>query len=95
MSQHVQRCPPWVLAVVVPAWAVAAFVGTWTARIIGNRYASATVGLLLLAALVLNLSLLPYPMWFKIANLLALPLAVVTGSGWPMRHKTAGCGEAN
>jgi hypothetical protein len=95
MYRHVQRYPHWVLAVVVPAWAVAAFVGTRTARRIGNLYSSATVGLLLLAALVFNISLLPYPIWFKIANLLAIPIAVVTGSGLPTRHNTAGSGEAN
>jgi hypothetical protein len=89
MYRHVQRYPPWVLAVVVPAWAVAALVGTWTAGRIGNLYSSATVGLLLLAALVFNISLLPYPLWFKIANLLAIPIAAIAGTGLSMRPKTA------
>jgi len=80
MCRHVERYPPWVLAVAVPAWAVAAFVGTWTARRIGNLYSAATVGLLILAALILNISMLPYPIWFKIANLIAIPTALVAGS---------------
>jgi hypothetical protein len=79
MCRHVERFPPWVLAVVVPAWAVAAFVGTWTAGRIGNFYSAATVGSLLLVALLFNVSGLPYPMWFKIANLVAVPIAVVAG----------------
>jgi hypothetical protein len=95
MCQHVERYPQWVLAVVVPAWAVAAFAGTGTARKIGNPYSSAIVGLLLLAALVLNISMLPYPTWFKIANLLALPAAVFAGMRLSMRHKTTGTGNGN
>ena len=95
MHRHVQQYPPWVLAVVVPAWAVAAFVGTWTARRMGNFYSSLTVGLLLLAALVFNISLLPYPMWFKLASLLAIPTAAVAGIGLSRSLKTAGAREAH
>lgn len=90
MCQHVERYPQWVLAVVVPAWAVAAFVSTWTARRIGNVYSSAIVGLLLLAALVFNISMLPYPTWFKIANLLVIPTAIFAGSRLSMRYKNHG-----
>lgn len=86
MCQHVERCPHWVLAVVVPAWAVAAFASTWTARRIGNLYSSAIVGLLLLAALVFNVSMLPYSTWFKVANLLVIPIAVFAGSRPLMRQ---------
>jgi hypothetical protein len=95
MCRHVERYPQWFLAVGVLAWAVTAFVGTWIAQRIGNLYSAATVGLLLLAALVLNISMLPYPIWFKIGNLLAIPAAVVAGSRLSRRHKTAGAGEAN
>jgi hypothetical protein len=95
MCRHVQRYPHWVLAVVVPAWAVAAFVSTWTAQRIGNLYSSAIVGLLLLTALVFNISQLPYPIWFKIVNLLVIPTAMVAGSRLSIRHKTEGTGEAN
>lgn len=90
MCRHVERYPQWVLAVVVPAWAAAAFASTWTARRIGNLFASAVVGLLLLAALGCNLWMLPYPTWFKIANLFAIPAAAFAGSRLSMRHKTAG-----
>ena len=80
MCRHVERYPQWVLAAVVPAWAAAAFAGTWTARRIGNLYSSATVGLLLLAGLVCNLFMLPYPTWFKVASLLAIPAAMLVGA---------------
>jgi len=68
---------------------------TWIAQRIGNLYSSAIVGLLLLAALIFNISMLPYPIWFKIANLVAIPIAMIAGSRLAMRHKTAGAGEAH
>jgi MFS family permease len=94
MCRHVERYPQWVLAVVVAAWAVAALVSAWLAQRIGNSYSTVVVGLLLLAALVFNISQLPYPMWFKIANLFVIPTALVTGRRLSLRHKTAGTGEA-
>lgn len=89
MCRHVERYPPWVLAVVVPAWAVAAFAGTWTAQRIGNLYSAVLVGLLFVAALVFNISMLPYPIWFKVANLLVIPTAVVAGGRRSKRRQTA------
>jgi hypothetical protein len=80
MCRHVERYPAWVLAVVVPFWGITAIAGTWTAQKIGNIYSAVIVGLLLLAALVLNISMLPYPSWFKIANLVVIPVASVAGS---------------
>src|SRR5205823_6093343 len=94
MCQHVARYPNWVLAVVVPAWGVAAFVGTWTANKIGNRGSAIFVGLLLLAALGFNILTLPYPIWFKIVNLLVIPTAIVLGSRLSIRRKTLGIDEA-
>jgi hypothetical protein len=90
MCRHVEAYQSWVLAVVVPAWAFAAFVGTWAAKRIGNVYSFTIVGLLLLAGLVLNLSMLPYPLWFKIACLVAIPAAVVIGGRVATRSKSAG-----
>jgi hypothetical protein len=45
------------------------------------------VGLLLLVALVFNISSLPYPMWFKIGCLLLIPVALIAGSRMAMRPK--------
>jgi hypothetical protein len=95
MDRHVRRYPQWVLAVVVPLWAGAAFAGTWIAQGIGNRYSSATVGLLLLAALAFNISMLPYPTWFKIVNLLVIPIALVAGCRMAIVPKTAAAGTTN
>lgn len=76
MCRHVERYPPWVLAAVVPAWAATAFAGAWAAKWMGNVYSFAIVGLLLFAGLVLNIAMLPYPLWFKAASLLAVPAAI-------------------
>lgn len=87
MCRHVERYPPWVLAIVVPAWALTALAGVWTAQRIENFYSAGIVGLLLLAALVLNIAMLPYPIWFKITNLLVIPAAMVAGCRcWPRRR---------
>ena len=94
MCLHVERYPNWVLALVVPAWGVAAFVGAWTAQRIGNLCSFAIVGALLLAALVFNVSMLPYPMWFKIVNLLVIPGAIFLGRRLSVRRKTTNSGEA-
>jgi len=88
MCQHVAGYPHWILALVVPAWGVTAFVSTWIAQRIGNRGCAILIGLLLLAAVVFNISMLPYPIWFKIVNLLVIPAAVVLGCGFTFRRKT-------
>jgi hypothetical protein len=93
MCRHVERIPHWVLALVVPAWAGTAFVGTWTARRMGNLYSFAIVSLLLLVALVFNISMLPYPLWFKIVILHVIPASVVAGGRLSARSKTASTGS--
>lgn len=76
MCRHVERYPPWVLALVVPVWGGTTFLSTWVARRIGNRVCGALVGLFLLASVVFNIAMLPYPIWFKVANLIAIPAAI-------------------
>lgn len=78
--RHVENYPAWVLAVVVPAWALIALISVFAARRIGNHYSAAFVGLLLLTAVAFNVSMLPYPTWFKIIILAAVPVAILAGS---------------
>jgi hypothetical protein len=93
ICRHVERCPQWVLAAAVAMWAVAALASTWIAQRIGSVYAAGIVGLFLVSALILNLSMLPYPTWFKVVNLIVIPAAIVAGSRFSGRRKTAGQGE--
>jgi MFS family permease len=90
VSQHVSRYPHWVLAVVVFAWGATAFVSAWIAARIGNRGSALVTGLLLLAALVFNISQLPYPTWFRIVILLVIPAALLCGSRLGIRPKAIG-----
>lgn len=87
MCRHVERIPSWVLAAVIPAWAGTAFASTLTAGKIGGLYSAAIVGLLILAALLLNISMLPYPMWFKIGNVLAVSIAILASCNLSRRHR--------
>jgi hypothetical protein len=88
MRDYVALTPQWFLVVGVILWALTACVSTWLARKIGNRYASIVVGLLLMAMLVLNIALAPYPAWFKVAVLVAIPLAIVAGGRLAIGRKS-------
>lgn len=79
VCRHVERYPAWVLAVVVPMWGAAALAGSWIAQRVGKRPAAWLVGLLVVSGLVLNLSMLPYPFWFKAGNLVVIPAAILAG----------------
>jgi hypothetical protein len=92
MCAHVARYPHWVLAVVVPLWGGTALAGTWIAGRLGNVWCALFVGLLLLAAAVFNISMLPYPMWFKVTMLIAISLAVAAGA-YLSRGRAAVAGE--
>lgn len=73
VCRHVENYPAWILAVVVPMWAGTAFTGSWVAQRIGGVYASGMIAVSLLAGLILNISMLPYPAWFEAACLIAVP----------------------
>ncbi|QDU75993.1 hypothetical protein Pan97_30380 [Bremerella volcania] len=73
---HVEKYPAWVLAAVVPMWALVVFCSVWVARKIGGLATSIVVGALLLVAVGFNQWMLPYPVWFEVANFVALPLAM-------------------
>ena len=78
VCQHVARYPEWVLATVVGAWGLTALASTWIAARIGGRGAAILIGLLLLAGLVCNVTMLPYPRWFKVLSVIVSATAVFT-----------------
>lgn len=79
MCAHVANYPAWVLAVVVPIWGATAVLSTWVAGWLGGSSSALVVGLLLVAAVAFNLSMLPYPIWFKAGCLIAIPAACLVG----------------
>ena len=77
MCQHVARYPHWVLGVVVLLWGATAFLAVWVAAKIGRISAGIVIALLLVAAVVFNVAMLPYPVWFKVV----MPLAMLGTCG--------------
>jgi hypothetical protein len=92
---HVERYPAWVLAVAVPMWVATAFISTWVAGKLGRLAAGLTLGSLLVVALVCNLAMLPYPLWFKAACLLLMPVAVAAATFLISRHRLVVAAEAS
>jgi hypothetical protein len=82
MLDHVANYPDWVLAIVVVIWGATTFVSTWLATRLGtNRHAAhgLAIGSLLLAGVILNMYLLPYPVWFEAANVVVFLLCIYWG----------------
>jgi hypothetical protein len=79
VCKHVERYPDWILAVCGGMWVGAALVSTWITGWLGNRWSALFLGLLLVAMVILNVSMLPYTMWFKIGILILIPAAVGAG----------------
>ncbi len=77
---HVASFPAWVLAFVVFAWGLIGCFSCWVARRIGNVVSATMLGVLLVAAVGLNLSMLPYAMWFKIVIAIVMPSACLLGA---------------
>lgn len=72
---HVSRYPTWILVVVVLAWCAIGFLATWVSTRIANAAAGGVIGIVLFAALVFNISMLPYALWFKFAMILLFPVS--------------------
>lgn len=80
---HVARYPAWVLLVVVLAWGLTTFLSAWLATRLGSgrhRAHGMVVGAILLALVVMNMSMLPYPIWFWASNLVIFPLGFYWGA---------------
>ncbi|RPJ69992.1 MAG: hypothetical protein EHM24_16905 [Acidobacteria bacterium] len=79
IPEHVRRYPHWVLGVAVLAWGATAAAATWVASRIGNGLAGSIIALLLALALIFNLAMLPYTMWFKVVMPTVFPFACLLG----------------
>jgi uncharacterized membrane-anchored protein len=94
VKAHVARYPAWVLLLVVPAWGLGTFVSAWLATRLGSGRHLAhgiVVGSILLVAAVANMLMLPYPVWFWVANLVMFPLGFTLGARLGQsRSSTAG-----
>ena len=79
IPEHVRRYPQWILGLVVLMWGATAAAAAWVASRIGGRVAGSLVALLLAAALVFNLAMLPYVAWFKVVMPAAFVVACLLG----------------
>jgi hypothetical protein len=79
MGEHVKRYPDWILGVVVVLWGATSAAATWVGTRVGGRLAGGIVALLLAWALIFNLTMLPYTMWFKVVMFSAFPMACLLG----------------
>jgi len=80
---HVARIPAWILLLVVLLWGLTTFLSVWLATRLGwgrHRAHGIVVGSILLALVIMNMSMLPYPVWFWASNLIVFPLATYCGA---------------
>lgn len=87
---HVARYPADVLGFVVLAWGTAVFVSSWLSTRLGTGKHLAhgiVVGSILLAAVVFNMAMLPYPNWFWL-NLIVFPISFIGGAKVAQRRRT-------
>ncbi len=94
MCAHVAGYPKWVLAIVVVAWSAAVLASTWLATRLGWLIPGLVVALVLQSALVFNVSMLPYPMWFKVTVLPCVAIACILGIRLPAGPRPEQGGEA-
>src|SRR4029077_18553039 len=86
---HVARYPAGLLVLVVLAWGLTTFLGSWLATRLGpgtNPAHGIMVGAILLAAVVFNMAMLPYPTWFWV-NLIVFPVCCLGGIKLARRSK--------
>ena len=82
ICEHVARYPPAVLFGGGILWGLTTFLSAWTATRLGAARHPAhgiLVGSILLALAVMNMSMLPYPAWFWVLNLVAFPVGCCLG----------------
>jgi hypothetical protein len=80
---HVARYPAGVLLLAGLGWGLGTFVSSWLATRLGTRRHLAhgiAVGSILLALAVVNMLMLPYPIWFWVLNLVLFPAGCYAGA---------------
>jgi hypothetical protein len=84
--------PPAALAVVLAGWFVSALTGAWLAAHLAKPagWPPLTVGVLLFAAAVGNMLMIPHPVWFWIIGVAIYPVATWLGArlgGTPVKAR--------
>lgn len=83
VMEQVANYPTAILALLGGVgWGITMVVATWLAtRLSTSRHTAHGIGIgvVLLAAALFNMSMLPYPLWFWILELIVLPLGIYLG----------------
>ena len=82
---HIAKLPADAFVIAVAGWGLAVLSGTWVATRLGAGRHPAhgiVVGSILLAAAVMNMSMLPCPIGFWVGNLVVFPTATYLGARW-------------
>lgn len=83
IAMQVETYPPWALALLGGVgWGGTMFVSVWMATRLGSNRKPIhgyLVGVILISAVIFNVSMLPYPTWFSLLNLIVLPTALYFG----------------
>ncbi len=81
--RQVETYPTWVLAFLGGVgWGGTMFISAWLATRLGSNRKPIhgyLVGVILIAAVIFNISMLPYPTWYSLLNLVVLPTALYFG----------------
>jgi hypothetical protein len=80
---HVAQLPAGAFLLGAAGWGLGTLLSSWLATRLGSgrhRAHGIVVGLVLIAAAVTNMLMLPYPVWFWMVNLVVLPLCTYLGS---------------
>jgi hypothetical protein len=91
MEEHVAHYPPGLLLLAGLGWGLTTFLSAWLATRLGSGRHPAhgiLVGVILLAAAVANMLMLPYPTWFWVLNLVAFPAGCYLGARLGGRRST-------
>lgn len=87
---HVAAFPTAAFVISTIGWMLASLLGPMTATRIGTGQHPAhgiILGLLLYSGALLNLSMLPYPAWFRGINVVGLPACFIAGTRIGQRHR--------
>jgi predicted MFS family arabinose efflux permease len=75
IRQHIDQLPIGAFLLVLIAWSVGSFAGSWVAARLAGRARlihGLVIGAFFLAASIMNMLMIPHPLWMEIASIVAL-----------------------
>ena len=94
LAAYVARAPLAAMALVVASWVLGAFAGGWVAAKVARDhplFAALVIGLLVLAGVIANNTMIPHPVWMTVLGV-ALPLPAAWRGARMARPRRAATG---